>query len=1119
MNLKIFIFLLFVCCINYTRCEKKKKILALHMSFEIIQDKFYMYWTYNHDKTIDFLLKIKNKGYFAIGLGSSMTNSDMMIIQINDKNKMYIGDYYSVGEEKPKTDKERGGKDDLDLLDSFVEDGFQYARFRRKLDTGDKNDIIISEKITPMIYAFSETKKNLVYHGSNKGSFNVPLLNQSLNHKKNAKNTQNHQNSFEILKNKFYIYWTFNDNKTIDFLLKIKCKGYFAIGFGKSMIKSDMMIFQINDNNKVYLGDYYSLTEKKPKTDKEHGGKNNLHLLESYFKDDFQHARFRRKLDTGDKYDFTISENLTPMIYAFSETKKSLVYHGKNKGTFNLPLFRQKITHLPNEFEIIKNQFYMHWTFNHNKTIDFILKMRNKGYFAIGFGSSMTKSDMIIFQINGKNEIYSGDYYSHTEEKPKTDKELGGKNNIHLLNSFIKDEIHYVHFRRKLDTGDKNDYVISEKLTPMIYAFSKTVKTLSYHGINRGSFIVPLFNKTHKHKKNERITHLPNSFEFIKDKYYMYWVFNHNKTIDFLLKIKNKGYFAIGLGPSMTKSDMMIIQINDKNKMYIGDYYSLTEEKPKTDKERGGKNNLDLLDSFVEDGFQYARFRRKLDTGDKNDIIISEKITPMIYAFSETKKTLVYHGTNRGTFYVPLFNQSSKHKKNLINQCNGQISRNRIHSLPNSYEIIKDKFYIYWIFNSNQTISFLLKIKNKGYFAIGFGESMLISDMIIVQLNEKSELYIGDYYSTLFVKPKTDKELGGKDNIHLIDSYINCGFEYAYFSRKLNTKDINDFILSEKPTSIIYAFSNSPKLTFHGLNRGQVVIPLYNKTKKLTNSFEIVKDKFFMSWEFNCDKTIEMILKIKNKGYFAIGFGRTMIDSDMIIVQLNKNKEMYINDFYSKEFVKPVTDKSLGGQNNIHLIENFTKDGFKYVHFKRKMNTSDKYDFIISQKLTPMIYAFSDSPVLTYHGFNRGTIFVNLFNKTKTSNNKKIKFLSNSFQIVKDKFFMYWEYNCDESIDFILKIKNKGYFSIGFGETMLKSDMIVVQFNEKKEMYIGDYYSTEFTLPKTDKELGGKDDLLLIDSFTESGFNYVHFNRKLNTGDKNDFIISEKLTPMIYAFS
>ncbi len=64
---------------------------------------------------MQFLIKTNNngnfkkKGYFSLGLGSSMSDSDMFVIEIVD-NLLTLNDYYSSSHDIPSLDTSLGGE-------------------------------------------------------------------------------------------------------------------------------------------------------------------------------------------------------------------------------------------------------------------------------------------------------------------------------------------------------------------------------------------------------------------------------------------------------------------------------------------------------------------------------------------------------------------------------------------------------------------------------------------------------------------------------------------------------------------------------------------------------------------------------------------------------------------------------------------------------------------------------------------------------------------------------------------------------------------------------------------------------------------------------------------------
>ena len=82
------------------------------------------------------------------------------------------------------------------------------------------------------------------------------------------------------------------------------------------------------------------------------------------------------------------------------------------------------------------------------------------------------------------------------------------------------------------------------------------------------------------------------------------------------------------------------------------------------------------------------------------------------------------------------------------------------------------------------------------------------------------------------------------------------------------------------------------------------------------------------------------------------------------------------------------------------------------------------------------------------------------------------------------------------------------WFGIGFGSQMQGSDMIIIEIVNVSIIKVSDMISTGYTNPLLDTTFGGTEDVKLIQSSIQSGIVTVHLERKLNTGDINDFQIS-----------
>jgi hypothetical protein len=71
---------------------------------------------------------------------------------------------------------------------------------------------------------------------------------------------------------------------------------------------------------------------------------------------------------------------------------------------------------------------------------------------------------------------------------------------------------------------------------------------------------------------------------------------------------------------------------------------------------------------------------------------------------------------------------------------------------------------------------------------------------------------------------------------------------------------------------------------------------------------------------------------------------------------------------------------------------------------------------------------------------------------------------------------------------------------------MYPVDMVAI-YRSGKGAGIGDYWSTDYHAPKTDVSRGGKQNYVLESSSYSGGILSATFTRKLDTGDKYDFIL------------
>ena len=100
----------------------------------------------------------------------------------------------------------------------------------------------------------------------------------------------------------------------------------------------------------------------------------------------------------------------------------------------------------------------MYYTFN-DTLIDFWFVYPGHHWFGIGFGTLMKNSDMIIIEVVNQAVVVT-DRYCLGHVAPQLDTELGGTNDVELIEYSLDTTNTIVHIRRKQDTGDTKDFVI-----------------------------------------------------------------------------------------------------------------------------------------------------------------------------------------------------------------------------------------------------------------------------------------------------------------------------------------------------------------------------------------------------------------------------------------------------------------------------------------------------------------------------------------------------------------------------------------------------------------------------------------------------------------------------------
>jgi len=137
--------LLCVYIIGFTIGEDFDNLLQL--------DKYYaVSWKFEKPDSIIFQVEAQTHGWVGLGFapGTTMTGADLAIGGVKGGSG-YLWDRHGVGNTYPPMD----GKQDFELISGSENATHTILKFRRKLDTGDKDDWKFGDKQPYLLWAFN----------------------------------------------------------------------------------------------------------------------------------------------------------------------------------------------------------------------------------------------------------------------------------------------------------------------------------------------------------------------------------------------------------------------------------------------------------------------------------------------------------------------------------------------------------------------------------------------------------------------------------------------------------------------------------------------------------------------------------------------------------------------------------------------------------------------------------------------------------------------------------------------------------------------------------------------------------------------------------------------------
>ncbi|KAL4443103.1 hypothetical protein ABPG74_002170 [Tetrahymena malaccensis] len=589
-----------------------------------------------------------------------------------------------------------------------------------------------------------------------------------------------------------------------------------------------------------------------------------------------------------------------------------------------------------------------------------------------------------------------------------------------------------VKIRRKYNTQDQYDTLFQSnqlQLNRVLFGVPKKSKD-PIQTWYTGSFFFVLNAATQPCQNNQIFNGnscVQNDLNPIGDPYIAYnhanpFLFVSHQTtqdgnITFLVRCLTNGYFGIGWGSNlMSNMDMHIFNVNIDNPNFpivvVDDSYSVGPGSPKYDTMIGGTYDITVLGYLVEQNQVTVKYVRKMVNQDVNNDFqfqYNQEI-PFAYALSPSDAfslTIVYHkySIGWGTLVLQASDAQSCVAINKVfinNQCvDNDLSTTGLDLKVNyntgllnvQYGIVND-----------DTIQFLFTINNVGWFGFGFSQQtpddtwkkdmtnvdIIIFDTITLQ-DGSNAIYIQDTFANKNIVPNLDSSIGGTEDYNLLGYSINKDKQQTQVkvSRKLNTGDKYDYQFQRNSKiGIIYAWMNTvDNVQFHGQNTGNGILNLYYNPKNcptgqvlienncVTNDIKplssYAQDNFLnVQFDLSEEGSVTFMIVVQNTGWFGLGFGQSMDNVDMIISE-NDSGVVTLSDNYSQKTSTPSSDVNLGGQNNLNLLGYELTDKQLTFKFSRKLDTGDKYDYVLQKDQSlNIVYAWGSDGQMTYHHQN-----------------------------------------------------------------------------------------------------------------------------------------------------
>eukprot|EP01124_Arcella_intermedia_P004549 TRINITY_DN1257_c0_g1_i11.p1 TRINITY_DN1257_c0_g1~~TRINITY_DN1257_c0_g1_i11.p1 ORF type:complete len:1135 (+),score=161.40 TRINITY_DN1257_c0_g1_i11:40-3444(+) len=450
-------------------------------------------------------------------------------------------------------------------------------------------------------------------------------------------------------------------------------------------------------------------------------------------------------------------------------------------------------------------------------------------------------------------------------------------------------------------------------------------------------------------------------------------------------------------------------------------------------------------------------------------------------------------------------------------------------------------FKVTWTLDDAKTmINFTMSYNNagSGWLAIGISSTPLMTN---------SDMYSGwitNNVVTLYDGWCTGQTVPAADTTSNIipgsvSGSVVGGLTTISFSRLIDTGDsAKDYTITSSPAALMVAWGpcttgcavgNYPKHTaydsafvnFLSTNGSAspppssdgVTVPNDPTKDPVGTTLSNADGSFTVTYQIVADKIIFKMVATTT-GWISIGFsGGAMYPADIYVGWIYPDGKVHFRDQWADSYLTPVDD----AQQDATILSASEANGKTSITFSRPCTTTDntKDKNIYDPNLTKIIWALSptDGNAYSYPKHSVfGSIPVDFLAGPPGSPSSAPPTPANAWIDSRKRFYVSWKItDADATITFNVTVQTNGWISIAFGRdngpiTMLGLDAIIGWIDPSGTAYAKDCIcdSSSKILPIVDTT----DNILSFSGSQANGYTSIVFTRKLDTGDAQDYPIT-----------